>query len=542
MYLRDDLKVQLLCDVPGGKGRLEVDGPLEGKSVVVRSGLGSEAVSAKQSTLYLIAFMLSEEDRKAKEAALSGLSGGSFSEIVLLLLVIPVRKSGRCLSAPFPPSPFVLTPIFPLKCFILLYRCLYQAFLRKMPQWCSAAVSVLLLILPMLISMSVYTDYTLISCMTSLLIAFVAYQLSKTSYKPDTVNEIIDAMNSRMKPFLSNYRATMMLATCFAILAVDFNLYFPTRFAKCEEYGISLMDIGVGGFIFSSALTTARSRQGDSNSTSAPSSAPSSAPAANTRSHKRDVTSGAPSWSSRMLSSLKMVVPLLVLGLGRFSILKAFGYQEHVTEYGMHWNFFMTLAGITLLTAALNVPLKYSGIVGALILCVYHFALEGMGVADWIISAPRVDFFSQNREGILSCFGYFALYLFGQQVGSYLMVPRTRQGWWKATLTLTGIGLVSGGLATSLSLFLDMHPSRRMVNLPYGLFTLTANCIVLSAFLAVDLLSAGVTPNALLDSVATKRNSQLVIFTLVRFHTPCLNLYVARPLARRPRMTCPGWP
>jgi len=36
--------------------------------------------------------MLSEEERKAKENALSGLTGGSFGEIVVLLLVVPVRN------------------------------------------------------------------------------------------------------------------------------------------------------------------------------------------------------------------------------------------------------------------------------------------------------------------------------------------------------------------------------------------------------------------------------------------------------------------
>ena len=36
--------------------------------------------------------MLSEDEKKAKENALSGLTGGSFSEIVTLLLVVPVRS------------------------------------------------------------------------------------------------------------------------------------------------------------------------------------------------------------------------------------------------------------------------------------------------------------------------------------------------------------------------------------------------------------------------------------------------------------------
>lgn len=37
---------------------------------------------------------------------------------------------------------------------------------------------------------------------------------------------------------------------------------------------------------------------------------------------------------------------LLYLGFSRMLVLKLLDYPEHVSEYGMHWNFFITLACI----------------------------------------------------------------------------------------------------------------------------------------------------------------------------------------------------
>lgn len=37
-------------------------------------------------------------------------------------------------------------------------------------------------------------------------------------------------------------------------------------------------------------------------------------------------------------------------------------------EYGVHWNFFFTLAAVAILTSLVNLPPKYCGILGILIL------------------------------------------------------------------------------------------------------------------------------------------------------------------------------
>ena len=52
---------------------------------------------------------------------------------------------------------------------------------------------------------------------------------------------------------LSTSRLWLYLLTCVTILAVDFNV-FPRSNAKTENYGVSLMDLGVGFYIVCHAM------------------------------------------------------------------------------------------------------------------------------------------------------------------------------------------------------------------------------------------------------------------------------------------------
>ncbi|XHG07264.1 Glucosaminyl phosphatidylinositol (GlcN-PI) nositol acylation protein, variant 2 [Aspergillus wentii] len=264
----------------------------------------------------------------------------------------------------------------------------------------------------------------------------------------------------------------MMIITCIAILAVDFRI-FPRRFAKVENWGTSLMDLGVGSFVFSGGVVSARSvlKSRTSSSTRTP-------------------------LLQRLIASTRHSIPLLVLGLVRLYSVKGLEYAEHVTEYGVHWNFFFTLGLLPPFveifdSLATFIPSYEALALGTAVL--YQVALESTDLKAYILISPRgPDLLSKNREGIFSFIGYFAIFLAGRAIGIRIIPSGTSskspQQARKSVLVNLGvqslcwIALFVFNSTYASGLGANIPVSRRLANMPYVLWVSAFNNVQLFLF------------------------------------------------------------
>lgn len=325
------------------------------------------------------------------------------------------------------------------------------------------------------------------------------------------------------RPFLTNYRGALLVATCLAILAVDFST-FPRRFAKVETWGTSMMDLGVGNFVFSAGIVGARPV---------------------IREEQKAALIGTDTvrinFAGRMLGALRHSLPLLVLGIARLLSVKNLDYAEHVTEYGVHWNFFFTLAllppfveavdcCLALLKTYTTSPTKLNSnistsppqpqpprksirydLTALLITTTYELILNNTPLLPFILISPRTpgsSLLSKNREGIFSFFGYLAIFLAGRSTGIlvcqfHLPPSPKRKGVSPSKIEQITISaerikivlpqlLFRAGVYTGLYLLatnvyaLNLGVSRRLANLPYVLWTVAYNNAQLFLFALVE--------------------------------------------------------
>ncbi|AMD19339.1 HBR438Wp [Eremothecium sinecaudum] len=328
------------------------------------------------------------------------------------------------------------------------------------------------------------------------------------------------------KPFITAYRSSMLVVTCLCILAVDFPL-FPRRFAKVETWGTSLMDLGVGSFVFSNGIVSSRALL------------------------RQKIEGNKYPLTVKIVKALRSSATLLVLGFIRLWSVKGLEYQEHVTEYGVHWNFFFTLACIPLVVACVDEVAAYipRALIAIAISIIPELLLSRDGFLEYLISSPRDSLINANREGMFSLFGYCSIYLWGQNTGflvlgnqptvNNLYKPSVVPYNPKSTGNSTWVNLTSAsplkGLVTLETIFVFVtklvfkyyyfNVSRRFANAPYVLWVVTYNLGMLALYSLVDSIFGNTSSYSTIPLTLEAINANgLAIFLLANVLTGLINM------------------
>ncbi|GMK54758.1 hypothetical protein CspeluHIS016_0113440 [Cutaneotrichosporon spelunceum] len=345
-------------------------------------------------------------------------------------------------------------------------------------------------------------------------------------------------------PFLSVYRSHMMVMTVLAILAVDFPV-FPRILGKTEDWGTGLMDVGVGSFVFSLGIVSSKAFSATRKDKAFPA----------TRRNKMLAT---------LLGSLRRALPVLALGFVRLLMVKGVEYPEHVTEYGVHWNFFFTLGLVpALATALLPLRRKYKwGVIAVAIAVLQQLIFAVPGLTPFLLNSHRPNILAANKEGLASLAGYLAIFLVGLGIGEHILMlstgrrrrhsslrrrepvtsgnesddefsdpdvvaERATRRRPELALELAGYAAASW-FALGACNYFGWRVSRRLANVPYVLWTVAYNASYLAGYLFIEIWLSDPRPGhysracpPLLDAVNA---NGLAVFLLANVGTGIINV------------------
>jgi glucosaminylphosphatidylinositol acyltransferase len=302
---------------------------------------------------------------------------------------------------------------------------------------------VLEIALPLLIAETIAAEYLPFGVYT---IPFVCLLVRRWSRSTDT-RLSVKSDECQNKYLFTVLRGTTVLFTVIAILAVDFPVVFPRRYVKTEWYGAGLMDIGVGAYVFTGAVVRGSRRKA-------------------------------------MMSGREVVTTavVFVMGFARAYVNKSVDYQEHVSEYGVHWNFFVTLILVKLLSDSFSRFIArgsaFAHIAAGLIILIGHqYLLSYTEIGLWVMEDSTTQerkqhsLFWQNKEGFVSLTGYVAIDLCTRGSASWLLEMK----WWQL-----GLADVALWVALRVSRTLVQDICRRSANAPYVIWIFAIGVMLLS--------------------------------------------------------------
>mmetsp|Transcript_31823 Transcript_31823/g.83079 ORF Transcript_31823/g.83079 Transcript_31823/m.83079 type:complete len:454 (-) Transcript_31823:50-1411(-) len=359
--------------------------------------------------------------REEKEAFVSGLNGTT-----------SIDAGAAILSAPA------------LFFFSIIVSSVFPSLAGESKGWTTTGLHLLLVAVGQVYFLTVGADFSLAAVVAALLLSCLALFLKSTKRRRNDERKREKEEECSRAGFVTTFRAASIIVTIVSILAVDFRIY-PRRYAKCEVYGVSVMDGGVGAMVFSAGLVWKPQAQR----------------------------------GGRAL--FVSLLQLFLLGSVRFFAVQGADYAQHVSEYGVHWNFFATLFFVKLFSYFL--PSSFSGRSSLVVFLMGMQAVIVQRFGQFVLSEDRSNIIAANKEGITSLPGYCCMLTFGTLYADFV---RTKRGARKLT---------SGGTVVQLCLFSTLlwviyaafslagiEASRRLLNPPYIVWAMGGVTTFLSAF------------------------------------------------------------
>ncbi|XP_063688902.1 phosphatidylinositol-glycan biosynthesis class W protein-like [Bolinopsis microptera] len=271
------------------------------------------------------------------------------------------------------------------------------------------------------------------------------------------------------KTYITAFRSYVTLSTIICILAVDFRAIFPGQHGKSYHFGYTLMDTGVGSFIFMAGLVAPEARMSTLADT------------------KLKIL------KKSILSSSVMAV----IGLLRTVILRYMNYSVSYDEYGKDWNFFLTLASVKVLSSvvlcAFPVP-QNSWILSLLIAVGYQTVLSYFGLMETLehgvagVTSHKDGIFNSNREGICSSIGMLSLYFAGLSLGSLVFRKRGTLSETMKMWKIMAVLVLISWFGTWLSQNHIQEPSRCFANITYILWSTAHNVSLLALLFLMEII------------------------------------------------------
>ncbi len=414
---------------------------------------------------------------------------------------------------------------------VLVHGVMVAPYIRRLPPMLVLAMDIVTIVVPLAVAILHPHWQAMIDLAVFLLCIAcgICSLYSKASQKPAAYDS-----TAAMRSAITNIRASVSMIVTVVLLVVDCSK-FPKTYFKSGTYGASLMDAGVGCVVASMGFTSG-----------------------NRYIRNKENVSGVKALSQSLL--------LLALGVVRLIVTRLFHVGVDPTEYGLHWNFFMTLSFLPFTIYAINRMSKSIvtvGFIGVILTVLYQALIQVYSLAPWIMTLPKqpsklpvfhvinqhgklslkmcfsyptvaksvpkswYDGFNfvmnANRSGAISVVGFIAIALISVSLGAIYTKPGVHPAVYQI---LASVLFIEAFISLSC---LGIDPSRRQANAPYVcavLFLFTLNSTLFS------LISLVMSTTPLLFEIVSAH--QLFVFLVVNVVVGLCN-YVNPFIIRSPQ-------